>query len=126
MLARLELDRHAVDDGPLPVVAEGDVAQRERSAVRELYRPVAFDDRVRRLQQSDDLAERGEALPELAEPLAEAGDRVEELHQVEDVGGDCPFRDRSVAVHRRGDEQHGQQRRRLGERDHREEADVHE
>ena len=126
VLSRLQLERHAVDDRPLTVVAERDVVQCERSASRELDGSGAFHDCVRRLQQPHDLSERGQALAELAEPLAEAGDRVEQLHQVEDVSGDRPSRDRPMAIHRRRDEQDREQCHRLRERDHREEADVHE
>ena len=75
-----------------------------------VYRPIShrtIEDRVRRLQQADDLAERGQALAEFPEPLAEPGNRVEQLHQVEDVGGDRPRRDRPLAIERRADEQDG-------------------
>src|SRR5262249_58696445 len=95
-------------------------------ARRQVDRAAPLDDRVRRPQQADDLAQSSEALPELTEPLAEPGDRVEELNQVEDIGRDSSFRDRPVPVQRGRDEEDCEQGDRLREGNHREEPDVDE
>ena len=94
--------------------------------MRQLDGARLLRDRGRHLEQPHDLRERGEALPELPEPFREAPDRVEELDQVEDEGGDRPERDLAVLVHRRGGEQHDDQRRRLRKRQKGEQPDVHE
>ena len=126
VLSDSELQRDVAHDGVPVCVAEGDPLDGQHAFARELDGRGPLHDRIRHAEQPDDLAERGEPLAELPEPFAEAGDRVEELDQVDDEGGDRPLRDRPVPVHRRRDEQDGDQRRRLRERNHREQADVHE
>ena len=126
MLPGFELQRDVLHDRRPAAVAEGDATQLQCAFRRELDGPGALRDSVLGLDEAHDLPERGEPLPEVPEPLAEAGDRVEQLHEVEHVRGDRALRDRAVAVHRGGDEQHGDERDGLGERDHREQADVHE
>ena len=125
LLAGLQPQRNVLDDGRVRVVAERDAAQLDRALGGKTVCARPLRDGALGLEQADELAERGEALAEVPEPLAEARDRVEELHQVEDVCSDRPLRDGAVPVHRGGDEQDGDQRDGLRQRDHREEADVH-
>ena len=93
---------------------------------RKVDRLGRLHDRVRRLEQADDLRERCDSLAEVAEPFGEAPDRIEELNEIEHERGDRPDRDRPVAIHRCRDEQHADQCGRLGERQDCEQPDVHE
>ena len=115
MLPRRHLEREVAHDRTLPV-PERDAVQRDRALGGELDRMRTLPDRDRHLQQADDLGQRGQALTELAEPLGEPADRIEQLDQVEDERRDRPDRDRPGPVHRPGDEEHDDQRGRLRQR----------
>ena len=126
VLAGSQLQRQVVHDGTAVAVAERHPAQRQHSLARQLDRAGTLGDRARHLEQPDDLRERRQALPKLAEPLREPPDRIEQLDQIEDERRDRPDRDLPVPVHRRRRQQHDDQRRRLRQRKEREEPDVHE
>jgi hypothetical protein len=78
----------------------------------------------RRLEQTDDLRQRGAPRLELAEPVAEPRDRVEEAREVEHERGEHAGADVAAPVEPRAGDEHRRGGHGLRDRDRREEADV--